>query len=291
MSAAGAGAGGDLRGPLWMLGNAAVFSMQVTLIKSAQEVVPMSTILLFMVGVQGVVVWLLNAREVNDIFRPGRRHAPHLWRSAMMVIGVSTGVSSVAFLPVAEATALSFCKPLFVTILAALVLREMVGPRRAFAVALGFGGVLILAQPTGEAMSAVGLGLGIASALSSAIAVVTTRVLARSEPASVLLMYQTGLGVLVFLPWAILEWDTPDAAGFGLLLLIGGFSLVGNLATILALRYGEASVIAPVDFTRAVFAALFAFVLLGEVPTTATLIGTAVIMVGALIALRRQAQA
>lgn len=280
----------NLRGGLLMLINSAVFAVMVALIKIAAEEVPVAMVMLASVAVQAVAIWAWCWRDAGTILRRRSGHWAHLWRSALLMGSLFTGFWAVTLLPITEATALSFCKPLFVTMLAALLLREAVGLRRAAAVLTGFAGVLVLTGPgeEGLALPLLGVGLGLVSALAAAGGAIATRQLAQRERAGVMMMYQTAVGLVLFVPPAVAGWQTPPPDTLAVLVTIGALSVLGNATMIVALRHGEASAIAPIDFTRAVFAVIAGYLLLSEVPTAQGLIGTAIIILGALMALRRR---
>lgn len=279
----------NLRGGLLMLVNAAVFAVMVALIKIAADSVPVAMVMLASVSVQAVAIWAWCWRDAGTILRRRSGHWAHLWRAGLLMGSLFTGFWAVTLLPITEATALSFCKPLFVTILAALLLREAVGLRRTAAVLTGFAGVLVLTGPgeAGLALPLLGLGLGLASALMAAAGTIATRALAQRERAGVMMLYQTTVGLVLFLPPALAGWQAPAPGTLAVLVTIGALSVLGNVTMIVALRHGEASAIAPIDFTRAIFAVAAGYLLLSEVPTPQGLVGTAVIILGALLALRR----
>lgn len=200
---------GNTRGALLMTVNALIFSIMVALIKTSAETVPLALVMFFSVATQFFFVSLRNFRLFGRALLASERRWYHLLRVALLVGSMYAGFSSVVLLPLAEATAISFSKAFFVTLLAALLLKEAVGAQRWFAVVIGFAGILILARPGSGDISVAGAALGLASAL------------------------------------------------------------------------------APVDFTRAVFAAAIGIVFLSEVPTLWAFAGTVVIIFGALLSIRR----
>lgn len=277
---------GNALGAFWLACNGLVFSIQINLVKLISDTVSMSVVALFMAGLQGVFVGAMLLKSGERIFVPGRRHLAHFSRAALMMAALFAGITSVKYLPVAEATALSFCKPLFVTALGAMVLKEAVGPRRVVAVLLGFAGVLVLARPEGAGLAPLGVILGLGGAFGVALATIATRILAQRDRVSVLMFYQTAAGIVIFLPMALLTGARPEPRELGILLLIGTLSIIGNLLNILAVKHAEASHIAPVDFLRAVFAGAIAYLAFGELPTPTALVGTGIILAGALLAIR-----
>lgn len=282
------GLSGNTRGALLMMINALIFSIMVALIKASAETVPLALVMFFSVATQFFFVSLRNVRLFGSALVASERRGLHLLRVALLVGSMYAGFSAVVMLPLAEATAISFSKSFFVTLLAAIVLKEAVGGRRWLAVIVGFAGILILARPGSGEISVAGAMMGLISAAMAAGGAIGTRVLAQRDSSAILLLYQAAFGTLMMAPLAIWNWQMPDLATAGFLILIGLLSVVGNTSMIMALRVGEASALAPVDFTRAVFAAAIGIAFLDEVPTLWALIGTAVIIAGALLSFRRR---
>lgn len=281
-----AGLGGNLRGALLMTGNALVFSVMVALIKVSAQDVPLAVVMFFSVATQFAFVSLRSVRGFGRSLIAGERRGLHLLRVLLLVASMYAGFSAVVLLPMAEATAISFSKAFFVTIFAAILLGEAVGSRRCLAIVVGFAGILILVRPGEGDVSVAGAVIALVSASTAAAGAIATRVLAQRDPSSMLLLYQAALGTVVIAPLAIWEWRTPDLPVALCLVLIGLLSVLGNALMIMALRAGEASALAPVDFTRAVFATAVGVAFLGEVPTLWALAGTMVVTIGALLSIR-----
>lgn len=282
------GLSGNVRGSILMLVNALIFSIMVALIKASSATVPVALVMFFSVATQFFFIGLRHFRTfAGEVVRSERRSA-HFLRVFLLVGSMYAGFSAVVLLPLAEATAISFSKAFFVTLFAALLLKEAVGPRRWLAVCIGFAGILILARPGGGDLSVGGALLGVISAATAAAGAISTRILAQHDPAPLLLLYQTAFGTLMLTPIAIWNWVSPDLPTLGILILTGLLSVIGNTSMIMALKVGEASALAPVDFTRAVFAVLIGLVFLGEVPTVTAVIGTLVVIAGALLSLGRR---
>lgn len=284
------GLSGNLRGSLLMLVNALIFSIMVALIKTSSATVPVALVMFFSVATQFFFIGLRHFRTfAGDVVRSERRSA-HLLRVILLVVSMYAGFSAVVMLPLAEATAISFSKAFFVTLFAGLLLKEAVGLKRWMAVVVGFAGILILVRPGGSELSLLGVALGILSAATAAAGTIATRRLAQHDPAPLLLLYQTAFGTLMLTPVAIWNWVPPDLPTLGILVLTGLLSVIGNTSMIMALKIGEASALAPVDFTRAVFAVAIGLVFLNEVPTVTAVIGTLVVISGALLSLTRSSK-
>lgn len=271
-----------------MLLNALVFSVSVLVIRLLSPAVPLAVIMAFAVGGQMLFLGVRNQRGL----RPGRGASRrlHLLRAALLLLSMFAGFYSVAELPLAISTSVSFSKAMFVTLFAALLLAERVDAWRWLAVGIGFAGVLLLSAPDGAAViTPGGLVAGVISAAAAALAAILTRHLAQSESVSTLLLYQTMMGLVLLVPAAIWVWQPLGPGTLLLLALVAGLSVIGNFSLIAALRAAEASVLAPVDFARAVFAGALGYLVLSEVPGPLALLGMAVIVLGTVMSLRAPA--
>jgi S-adenosylmethionine uptake transporter len=239
----------------------------------------------------------------------------HLMRGLLVVSANMTFYAAVAVLPLAQATALFFVAPLFITLLSIPILREKVGPVRLFAVLAGFSGVALMQVP-GSAVAAdvprVTYLLPVIAAFLYAMLQVLTRKLGATAPAAALAVYiqTTFLAVsmlffliagsgrfadgvesdsLVFLLRAWV-WPAPgDIAVFAGLGLASG--LVGYCLSA-AYRLANASIIAPFEYLGLPLAILWGWIFFAEWPVLPTWIGSAIIIgAGLTVFLRERAKA
>ncbi len=238
-----------------MLFNALIYSLMVLIIKAVSPDVPLFVIMFFTVSTQLVFIGGRAFRRLGPLLIAGERRAAHLGRAAALITSMLAGFYSVAVLPLAISTSLSFSKAMFVTLFAGLILAETVGFRRWLSVLVGFVGVLILSGPSGaETFVISGVVAGVISSAAAALGAVMTRQLAQRDTSEILLLNQSLMGALVLAPLAFWTWRSIDLLTFSLVILTGLLSVLGNTSLIAALRAGEASAIAPVDFSRAIFA-------------------------------------
>lgn len=188
---------------------------------------------------------------------------------------------AVIYMPLADATAIAFSKPLFTTIIAVLILSEIVRRARWVATGIGFIGVLIMIRPGSEAVDPIAL-IAVASALTFALGNVLIRILSRTEPTGRILLYYHVGGVLVGLGPALWFWQTPVGIEWGLLLIIGVLTTLAMVCYVRAFSVGEASAVGPSEYIRLIYAAAFGYFLFSEVPDIWTIAG-AVIIAGAAI--------
>lgn len=210
-----------------------------------------------------------------------------LIRAGLMTMATLLFVTSLRLMPLADAIAIAFAAPLFVTALARPLLGEHVGWRRWAAVLVGFGGVLIMFRPTGEAMRLVALiplGVALASALKD---IITRQITATESSIAILFITTLALGaaglVTVVGGWRAI---TPFDLG---LFAVGGFLLGGaQYLTIEAFRYAEAAVVAPFEYTAVLWAMLYGYLIWGDVPDRWIVSGSVLVIGSGLYILHRE---
>lgn len=202
---------------------------------------------------------------------------------------------SLPYLTLAQAGAAFFTGPLFITLFAALILKEPIGPRRIVAVVVGFLGVLAIVRPGAEGASLAALAPAVAAA-SYALGVIVTRWRCRADPSFSLSMTHTALyasigalGVLVLDIWpvdpAIRERLPALTAGWApvavlsavLLAATAATHLTGMLSAIRAYQLADAARIAPFEYFYLALAPLWDVVFFGRWPDGWTLLGVALI--------------
>jgi drug/metabolite transporter (DMT)-like permease len=282
----------NLRGALWMLASAVGFTAMTTLIKYLGPGYP-AALQTFYRQLAGVIILLpMVARDWRGTFyttRPGIL----IFRSSAGVLAMILGFYAYQELPLADANALSFTRTLWLVPLAGLVLREPIGPLRISAAVVGFLGVLIRLRP-GSDGGAGWLGWPQAAALASALLFALTitgmKVMTRDHSPLTLLVYAAVLGLVFSIPPALFVWRWPSLPDLGLLAAMGVIGTFTQGAYIKGMQSGEAAVMAPIDYTRLVFAVLAGLLLFHEIPKTATLIGAGVVVASTLFISLREHQ-
>lgn len=233
--------------------------------------------------------WIILFSTVGLAGLVTRRPLDHTIRSVSGVVSLGLLYFAITRIPIADATAIAYAAPIFITVLSIFLLGEVIGLRRWLAVLAGFVGVLLIARP-GAGGWDIGVVAAAASAFTGALVAIWLRKLSSSEKSVTIGLYYNNLGSLVCLAWVLMSgWLTPRDddvllfLGFGL-----GCGLQQWLLTV-SFRYAEASLLAPFEYLAMVFAAIVGFVFWGEVPVLTTWIGGAIIAAsGLFIFLRRQ---
>ncbi|WP_052003068.1 DMT family transporter [Microvirga sp. BSC39] len=230
---------------------------------------------------------------VPTVFVARGARAMHTPRLRLQIIrALAVAGSSVLFilglghLQVAEATAINFISPIFITALSIPLLGEKVGIRRWAAAAVGFLGVMLVVQPGGSAFHVAAL-LPIGAALSWAVAAIATRLMSSERP-DVTLAWSAVVGLIALTAFVPFHWRTPTAGESGLAVLMGGFSTMGHWLIILAYRKAAVSTIAPFSYAQLLFAGLLGFGVFGTVPGAMTLVGGLVIAASGLYTAHRE---
>ncbi|HLZ73396.1 DMT family transporter [Phenylobacterium sp.] len=212
----------------------------------------------------------------------------HLHRSVVGLIGMTCSFSALQHLALTEATAFTFCAPLFMTALSALMLREPVGWHRWGAVVVGFVGVLIMVRPEPGHMNVAGVGFGLTAALGSALAMVQIRQIAVTEKGPTIVFYFTLAGTVLGGAVSLFNWVTPDPMTLVVLIAGGLVGGVGQLFLTEAIRVAPVGVVAPFDYSQLIWATGLGYLVWGELPHAATLAGALVVAASGIYILHRE---
>jgi drug/metabolite transporter (DMT)-like permease len=198
-------------------------------------------------------------------------------RAALTIPMIWCFFTGLKLMSLAEAITVAFTAPLFITILSRPLLGEKIGPRRWGAVVIGFVGILVALRP---GVGGIGIGpiLVIISAFAYALSMCLLRRFAGQEPTHNILFYSAIGAFLVGGFNSMPIWIEPDAIDWGLLLLVGVWGVLGSYAVIRAYRLGEASMLAPLEYTALIWSILFDLWLFSLAPIPAVLLGAAIVI-------------
>lgn len=185
--------------------------------------------------------------------------------------------SALAVAPLATATALSFTAPLFATLLAIPILREVVGIRRALSVAVGFVGALIVIRPDAQGLISPGAALTLASAFFWGLALCIIKLLSRDETSVAIAFWAAVALIPVTFVMALPVWRGPTPDLWIWLVLLGAVGTLAQLSLNEAMRMADATVVLPMDFTRLFWSAVLGYLLFTEIPDLATFVGGSLI--------------
>jgi drug/metabolite transporter (DMT)-like permease len=215
--------------------------------------------------------------------RPGL----HLARGIAGTLAMMCGFFALTRLTLADATAITFTTPLFLTLLAALVLHETVHGRRWSATACGFVGVLIMLRPGDGVLEPAALVALLGAACIATVRLVIKRLALTETPLTIIVWFCLISTAMSALP-AALVWRTPTLLELGLLVLLGCLASVTQVCMIRGYASGEASALAPFEYARLPFAAIYGFFLFAELPDLYTVLGASIIVASTLYIARHE---
>ena len=239
---------------------------------------------LFQVAYLVALMPLFGARRMLATRHP----AIQLCRGAMLVATTVFVVLALKAMPLAQTYAITFCAPLIATILAMVFLNERPSPARWAWILVGFAGVMLALQPTAPEAGAFLL-FPLAMALANAGYHVLTRAIADDEDPLAMLFHVAFFALLITslaLPWS---WSAMAAWEWGLLAVGGGFGTLAHLLLIQAFRMAPTSIVSPMIYSQIIAACLLGYLVFGEVPTPATLLGAGIVVASGIALIRSRA--
>lgn len=238
------------------------------------------------IGILAILVFLTTRGAGLTPLRP-RRFDLLLLRTILGLGAAFLFFTSLRFLPLADAFAIAFAAPMFITALSVPLLGEHVGVRRWTAVTSGFVGVLVVMQP-GTASFRPGALLPLGAALCYAIAMLIGRKMTREMTTSAIMFWPSlgaALATLVLMPS---QWQTPSLSDLGLFVFMGVIGTVGMSLITQGYRHAPAAVIAPFDYSALLWAVIFGWVIWQDVPGPNVWIGSAILIASGLYILHRE---
>ena len=293
----------NTQGVLCLVVALACLTLSDSIIKWLSPELPLHEITLFRSCVALLLILLLVRFEGGLQSLKTRRPVLHFLRGSMLVLANMFFFIGLAAMPLAETVVLFYTAPLFICILAQPVLGEKVGLSRWFVIVVGMVGAIIMLRPGSELFKAVSL-LPIMAALCYAVMTMMTRKLGMAERAGALTFYiqlafiaisslagltigdggfdnyhSTSLGFL------LREWRWPTPLQLQLLALCGTIVAVGGYLLSQAYRIGEASAVAPFEYSSLPFALIVGYYLWGDWPDWRAFVGTGMIIASGLLVL------
>ncbi|MBL6954881.1 MAG: DMT family transporter [Alphaproteobacteria bacterium] len=210
-----------------------------------------------------------------------RRPLLHLGRTGLLVLSISLLFVALKYMSLADATAISFTSPLFITLLAIPILGERVDRARWLAVFMGLIGVLVVVRPGSGLASWISM-LPLLGAAAFAGFQICTRMLASTENTFATLFY-TGAGGLAWSSLLLpLVWVTPEPVYWLAFLVQGALGVGAHLCMIKAFTLAEASLLAPFNYSKIVWAIAVGYLVFDDQPSLNTLAGAAIIALAGL---------
>ena len=278
----------NARGALNMLTGVFLFTVMEAMVKWLVADYPVHQIIFFRSAFALIpcdyFVWRAGGMAT---LRTRRSHI-HLMRGAIGLAAMGCYFLAYSQMALADAKAILFSAPLFMTILAIPLLGERVGIYRWSAVLVGLAGVLIILNP-GSAMLQIGTLAAVGGAIFYALAVITVRHLGATESVASITFYFTLIGAVASAGLVgVFGWITPTPGDLAMLVAIGLIGGVGQYAMTRAFRLAETAAIAPLDYTSMAWAILLGYLIWGDVPSLAVFAGITLVVASGLFILYRE---
>ncbi len=235
-----------------------------------------------------------------------RRPGLHCARAALFVVVNMCFFMAVASMPLAEATAIFFVAPLFITGLSAVMLKERIGARRLIAILVGMAGMVIILRPGYGAFNAAGL-FSVGAALGYALLQILTRRLGTTDRASAMSFYvhvafvvvSAGVGLAIGdgrfahsdhpgMQFLLRGWSWPEGAEWALLFCCGAVIAAGTYLLSQAYRVASPTVVAPLEYLALPLSVLWGLLIWGDRPDAVAFFGMALIVSGGLYVFYRE---
>ncbi len=233
-----------------------------------------------------VLAWALWTVGWRPLLRV--RWGLHLLRGVLGIGMMASFVYALKRLPLSTAYSIFFVAPLLITALSVPFLGEKVGPRRWAAIGVGLLGVLVVLRPTGAGMWSLAGAAVLLAAAAYAVSAITVRVLARTDSNQAMVVWLLALMALGAGALAWPAWRPLDAAHGWIVVAIGVVGSLGQYAITEAFRHGQASLIAPLEYSALVWGVALDLALWGVLPDAMTWLGAAIIMASGLYLLHRE---
>lgn len=206
----------------------------------------------------------------------------HLARTLGGWAGLTLMFASVAYIPLADATAISFINPVFGMIFAIPFLGERVGKWRWLAAGISLIGAMILLRPTPDSFQPAAL-LALAAAVILGAELNVIKKLTSRENLFSILFVNNAIGIGIAGVAVIWVWQAPMPTQWVLMATLGVAMAVAQTCFVNAMARADASFVAPFSYGTLIFAALYDVVFYDVIPDHVTLLGAAIIILGALL--------
>lgn len=233
-----------------------------------------------------VLAWALSTGGLRPLLRV--RWSLHVLRGVLGVAMMAAFAYALRHMPLSTAYSIFFVAPLLITALSVPFLGEHVGPRRWVAIGIGLVGVLVVLRPTGEGVLSLAGVAVLVAALGYAVSAITVRVLARTDSTQAMMVWLLAMMALGAGAIAWPQWVPLRGADAWLIVGVGIAGALGQYAITEAFRLGEASLIAPLEYTALLWGVILDATLWGVLPDGVTWLGAAIIIASGLYLLHRE---
>ncbi len=218
------------------------------------------------------------------------------FRGLLLILSTFTFVSAIAVMPVADALAIAFVEPFILLILGAAIFGDRVGPRRIGGCVVGFGGALLVIQPSLVTFGLIAL-WPLATAFFFAFYMLVTRSLSTRLHPVPMQFHTATLALVLCLPVIVLANGSgiadldpimPQGRDWVWLFGVGAASALAHMFMTYALRFAPSATLAPLHYLEIVSAVTLGYLVFGDFPNLLTWIGIAVIVASGLYIIHRE---
>ena len=286
-----------MKGIFLKVASVVIFLCMSTLIKAAGKDIPAGqiTFLRSAFAMVPILVFLTMQGQLRDAFRTNDIFG-HFKRGFVGILSMGCGFYGLVHLPLPESIALGYALPLVTVVVAALFLKERVGPYRWCAVLIGLVGVGIISWPrltlfreggfgSSQAMGALAM---MAFAVLGSFAMVLVRKLVQTERTPTIVLYFSLFASVFSLGTLPFGWNDLGWTGLAMMALAGFCGGIAQLLLTASYRYADVSTIAPFEYTSIVLGLIIGYVLFDDVPTGTMLTGTAIVVSAGIFVIFRE---
>ncbi|MCW6509931.1 DMT family transporter [Lichenifustis flavocetrariae] len=224
-----------------------------------------------------VIALLIGGRRNIAALAQSRNKGALALRSFLILVAWLSYYNAARSLGLAQLTTLYYAAPIIVVILSVVLLKEVVSPARWLAVAAGFGGVALAADPHG-AIDLVPACLALFAACCWGLSIILVRLINRSDTTTNQMIVINTLFAAACAPMLLWYWKTPDPFSLALMLILGVAGGLGQFFLYEGFRFAPASALAPIEYTGLVWACLYGYVIWGDIPRVTVFAGAALIV-------------
>jgi drug/metabolite transporter (DMT)-like permease len=219
-----------------------------------------------------------------------------LLRALFLILSTFSFVSGIAVMPIADALAIAFVEPFILLILGSLIFGDQVGPRRVIACAVGFGGALLVIQPSLAVFGMVAL-WPLGTAFFFAFYMLVTRAVSAYMHPVAMQFHTSWTGLLMCLPVMVLASGSgigpldpvwPEGPNWLWLVGVGFWAAVSHMAMTYALKYAPSATLAPLHYSEIVVAVALGYLIFGDFPNAMTWAGIGIIVSSGLYIIYRE---
>ncbi len=272
-------------------------TLMMACVKDLDGTIPVGEVIFFrsFIALIPLFIWLWSQGSILDGIRT-KNVRGHFVRGLAGTGGLYFSYLSLIYISLVDATAINYAAPLITVVMAAVILREKVKFYRWIAVAAGFAGILVMlsghlffnregAFNSVSWTSSLGIILALAAAVCIAGASIQIRYLNGIEKPGAIAFWFAVMTTLTSLTTIGFGWSMPNTRQLVLLISCGLLGGITQILLTLSLRYADASLLAPFDYTTLIWSAMIGYLFWGNMPESVTLAGAALVVSGGMISM------